>query len=238
MLDPFLHGADIARDLRKLVVPGLPAAPSAKKPMLGSTTTNLFAPQNETVASGAPSIKLIRQSDGGVVVEIRRKSRFGALIDDGDLSGLKRIAGQMVSRAEAQSQGPLLSRVLAQRGHPYGRGAGGRMRGKLGRIGQVRGVRGSVPSLSVVNRQSGNFARSWESDVSHDDKGVVIRLSNASKVAGFLAFGTRKSVAHGPFVSAPLLFMPQVDAEWQKIIRSATRRKSMEQDVATTLGII
>lgn len=239
MLIDFLRGADRARDLRRAasVVPGLPAAPSLRNANRAATTTNLFKPQNVATPTGMPSVKMVRLNGGGVAVEIRRNTRFATLLDEGDLSGLKRIAGQMKERAENQSQGTLSSRDLRRRGHPYGRNDGGRMRGKLGRS-YAKSVRGAVPSLSIVNRQSGAFARSWDATVEYDENGVVIRLVNDSGVAGFLAFGTRKSAAHGPFTSAVAQFQAQLNSEWQRVIYRATRRKQMESEAALSLGII
>lgn len=238
MLNSFLRGADMARDLRKpaSVVPGLPAAPTAAKPNRAATTTNLFAPRDTETPSNQPSVKMTRMEGGGVAVEIRRETRFAALLDDADLVGLKSLAQRMKERAVAQSQGTLSLRDLRRRGHPYGRNASGLQRGKIGRQ-YARGVRGAVPSLSIVNRQSGVFARSWKASVERDESGVVVRLENDASVSAFLAFGTKKLAAHGPFTNVPAAFQSQLNGEWQRVIYRAIRRKQIENDAAITLGI-
>lgn len=234
MLTPFAN-------MTPLRAPGLPAvtgSPLARRsPRIGSTTTNLSVPDDVADVANQPSMKLFRLPDGGVETRMRRNTRLTGIIDERDLDGLRRIMARIEVQAERQSQGPLSLRQLAKMGHPYGRGSTGRMRGKLGRIGRVKGARGSVGNLAVINKQSGELARSWKGSVELDAGGVTLSLVNESPVASYLAFGTRRMAAHGPFTSLYVLMLSQINSEWQRTVRQAARRKAMEFQLAQSLGI-
>ena len=223
------------------VVPGLPSVPSsplaARKPNIGATSTNLDVPMDSISASNQPSVKVLRLSDGSVAVEIRRNVRFPGLIDDRDGVGMRRLGTDMVRQMKASSKGALSTRTLRKMGHPYGRNARGTMRGKLGSIGRVSGVRGSVPSLSVVNSQSGAFARAWDSEVETDATGVTLRLTNDTEYSAFLAFGTSKMQAHGPFTAVPVRNLSRINSEWQRAVKAAYSRKKLESDAMSQLGM-
>ena len=235
-----LRFADAARDITRLSrVPALPATPTLAKPNRGATTTNLLRPQLTAKVSIAPSMKInaLDGGRGGVEVVIRRNARFVGIVDKGDTQGLQRLANEMIEQMRRQSEGTLSLKQLRKMGHPYGRNARGLQRGKIRGIGNVRGVRGSVPNLAVVNKQSGAFARSWESSVDVDESGVTVRLINTTPYASALALGTRKMVAHGPFSSVVTRYTSRINSEWQKAVRGAYNRKAIENDLAASLGI-
>lgn len=222
-------------------VPGLPAASgsplAARSPGIGSTTTDLAVPADITSVSNQPSMQMVRLEGGAMATLIRRRTRYMGILDERDLDGIKRLATQMIERMVAHSQGSLTLRELARRGHPYGRNAQGRMRGKLGRgLGSVKGARGSVPNLSIVNRQSGAYAQAWEADVALDPGGVTISLINTAPYSSFLSFGTVKMQAHSPATLVPVMMLSQLNSEWQKALSVAYRRKTIEAQMAQAVG--
>jgi hypothetical protein len=228
----FVQGAAKARDARaaRNIVPGLPAAPGQSKTGTGKTLTNLFAPLDVAAVSGMSNVQLKRLQGGGIAVEVHRQSKYVEFIEDGDLAGLRKIAARMVEHAQSQSQGTLSSKTLAKRGHPFGHGETGLMRGKVGRSG--------VPSLHVVNRQSGEFEDSWSSAVLLDRKGVLVRLLNTAPHAAALAMGTVRMQAHGPFTATVAAFQAELNREWQKVIYRAQRRQQMQHAALKDLGVL
>jgi hypothetical protein len=132
--------------------------------------------------------------NGGVEVAVRRRSRYAENLSDADLAQIEKSAKRMLEGAKSLSRGPLTYRELRRRGHPYGKG---RRRG-LGRLTSARGV----SNLAVVNRHSGEFEAAWDVKVSRDKGGLTIRLTNDSSNASYLAFGTKRMKAHGPFTTA------------------------------------
>lgn len=234
-----LRLADAARDITRLSrVPALPATATPAKPNRGATTTNLSRPQLTASMSNAPSMKIsaLDGGRGGVEVVIRRNARFAGIVDKGDVRGMQRLADEMIEQMKNQSQGTLSLKQLRKMGHPYGRNASGLQRGKIRGVGNVRGVRGSVPNLTVVNKQSGAFAGAWKSSVDVDESGVTVRLINTTPYAAALALGTRRMVAHGPFSSVVMRYTSRINSEWQKAVRGAYNRKSVEMDLAASLG--
>jgi hypothetical protein len=235
--------ADAARDARKMqrLVPGLPAVRSsplaARSPQVGATITNLDNPSPVARVQGRPSMKLERLPDGGLRLRIQSNVTRAALLDEADLASLRTIAQNMVSRARAQSQGPLSLKDLRRRGHPYGRNARGLMRGKLGRIGSVKGARGAVPNLSVVNRQTGVFAAAWVAEAGLNDRGPYIDLINESEIAAYLGMGTRRMQAHGPWTHVAINAVPAISSAIQKMVYEGNRRKLIEADLTSSLKI-
>jgi hypothetical protein len=240
--------ADNARDLKGTFrVPALPPTPTVRAPRRGETSTDLAnlrpLSQMPTVdVVNQPAMKVVGRPDGSAVVSIRRNTRFIGMVEDSDLAGLEKVAKAIMDDMVRQSQGPLTTRMLRRMGHPYGRNARGRMRGKLGNIGKVHGIRGSVPNLAVINRQSANgLASQWRHEIKRDAGGVTIEFINEAPYAAYLALGTRKMQAHGPFTNAPLRRIGQINAQWNAAIRKATRRKAnefgIEHAVARSLRI-
>lgn len=234
MLSPFGTSATVT----PLRVPGLPVAASTpRSPSIGATTTNLTAPEDVADVSGQPSMKIHGFTDGIAMTTVERKTKYASLLDERDLKELQRYADRVVERMIAQSQGPLTTKQQRRMGHPYGRNERGHMRGKLGNIGHVKGRRGGAPNLTIVNRQSGKFARSWSALARLTPFGAAVDWKNSAEYARFLALGTRPMQAHGPWTDAPTATRSELNSAFQKMISQAIRRKSIEAMMARSLGM-
>ena len=221
-------------------LPGLQAVTgsplSRRNPDIGATVTRPGKDAPIEVA-GLPSVKIVRLGRGGVAVEITLRTRYAATLD---ITALQVLAARMVQKMESQSQGPLNTARLRALGHPFGRDKGGQNRRvprfiggtQKGRksVGHPLGVRGSVPTRNVINRQSGELAASWESEVVHTSSGAMMRLINSSAHARYVAMGTRRMVAHGPWTYIPVMMRSQLMSQWQRSVRQA-RQKQIEAQV-------
>ncbi len=223
-MTPYSHAASL--------LPGLPAtrlSPAAQRSgatrsrQLGATQTNLSRPYGSVSVAGQPSLKLERMTGGGVRASLLRKIPFLDLLSDAELRPLRALLSRAQGRAEALSQGGLSTRELARRGNPYGRGArrGGGRRGGLGRL---QGGRRGVSNLSVVNRQSGELARLWRSELERSKDGVRLNLSNSTQQAEWTSFGTPRMRAHGPVSTAVVQQLPAINQEVQRLARVARAR--------------
>lgn len=230
------------------VVLGLPSVPSspraARSPRIGSTLTTLGSADNPPPdlmdVSNQPSMKVVRLPGGGVAIEIQRKVRYPGLVDDRDLDAMRKVGAQMIGELQGFSRGPLSRAELRRRRHPYGRGStpSGAKRGTIRGIGRVKGIRGSVPDLSVVNKQSGAFEDAWSTEVELTDNGAKLVITSDTPYSGFLAFGTVKMRAHGPFTQVPVRFLSRINSAWQRAVRSAYGRKRMESEMLAQLGMM
>lgn len=229
---------DINRLIAARALPGLPAIPRAPR-ALGQTTTDLARTTPIEVA-GLPSVKIKPLEAGdvksGVCIEVSLKTRYGASLSDA-LPALNGVSALMLARYEAMSQGTLSSATLAKMGHPYGRDKGGVGRRVPRGVGFVRGVRGSAPNLTVINRQSGELARSWKREVVKTPSGAILRFTNDSLPAFLLAAGTRRMQAHGPFSYLPATFQSRIRSAWQSEVSRARSAFIMEGQAAQSLGI-
>lgn len=236
--------------LPDLIVAGLiPVRSSplaAKRPDIGSTVTNVNNPMTKVSVAGQPSIQLERLPNGGVSINIRRMPRFPGLVDAHDLEGWLGVGDSIIRYLENMSHGPLTAKDRRRLGYPYGRGLrveGGRYmlkgkkRGKLGRIGHVKGIRGSVPNMNIINNQTGRFDGAWRREIDLSGPESVLRIICDDPVIAYLAFGTYKMQAHGPFTYAAVKFLPQINSVFQKAVRAAYARKRVEADLLNALGI-
>ncbi|MBW3637058.1 MAG: hypothetical protein KY445_11455 [Armatimonadetes bacterium] len=216
------------------LLPGLPALPKAPR-RLGATATDFHRTGPIEVAA-APSItirpRLAGNIKSGAVVEVRLRTRYAEEL--GDLRDLHALARQMLERFRAMSYGPYSAKMLRAVGHPYGRdkGVGRRVpRGMFGRsLGAVKGVRGSVPTLSVVNRQSGDFAASWSYEAVKAAGGATMRFINDSMSGYLLAAGTRR-------MDLMAVLGQGLSTAWQKEISLAQARQANEKQIASSLGV-
>lgn len=212
-------------------VPGLPATtppgfanrPGFSSKNLGATVTHLGEKRKYVDVAGQPSLKLVRQGDGGVVALLRRNSQYADFLTEDNLRSLRAIAYRMAADAERSSRGPLNRAELRRRRYPYGRGPflGGKRRGGLGRL---QGRQAGVSNLTIVNDQGGTFKRSWLGEVNADKSGVTLGLENFDPIAEHLAFGTRKMKAHGPFLSSVIKLLPEFNRMWLQVTRQAFLR--------------
>jgi len=81
-----------------------------------------------------------------------------------------------------------------------------------------------VSNRDVVNQQSGALVRSWSSGVTPNSKGALLFLANSAPEARFVAFGTPRMKAHGPFESAVKRQLPSIERQWQAVSQAAQKR--------------
>ena len=200
-------------------VPGLPRVPGGRNPRRGATQTHLNPANRPALIDVAaqPSMKIIPHSNGSVQVVLKRNARSAEFMTRAEYGILQRIMNDIKHDAEKMSQGPLSLKELRRRGHPYGRG------GRRGRI--ARSGRAGVPSLAIVNKQSGKFAAAWSVDIKKGKTGADFILSNSSDRARRLAEGTAKMKAHGPFSTAFTRHLHKLDTAWRQAAKAAYLRE-------------
>lgn len=240
--------------LKTRMVPGLPANRSAVRKggnrEIAATLTDLAAPRIPApiTVTGAPSITLHRIEDGGVEVVLeRRVSHLDRLNIDSLVAELWLVMQQARAQAEAMSRGPLSAPILRALGHPYGRDKGGARRvprfgkgkGKKGKsVGHAAGVRGSAPTLAIVNMSKGYaglFARSWSTALNVTDSLITAVLRNTAPYAFYLAAGTKRMQAHGPFAYVMAGNQRKVDSALQREIALARHREVADAMAAKQL---
>lgn len=223
-----------------------PLPPSSKAParnrMSGRTMPPAEAKKLSDISymnvDGFPSIDLHMNADKSAEVSITRHSRYWKYFSLPDKQQIWAIQDEMFAAYQAYSHGGYSSRLLARMGHPYGygevdRGTGRRVRRRVARryegvsIGHVKGVRGSVPTLSIINSQSGHFAASWQEQREELNDGYVLKFINTSKTnKGFpyawaLAVGTSKMQPHGPWTEVATSFIKRLDVAHHRAVMRA-----------------
>ena len=219
------------------VVAGLPSVVVGGKKFVGGTVTSLGAnerneKQSWSPVEGMPSAKVQRTSDGGAEVVLRRNSRFAASITDADMAPTARVMGLIEAEAKSLSTGGLKTATLRKRNHPYGRGIvapSGRRRGGLGKLQEQRA---GVSNMAVVNTQSGDFAKAWETETEQDKTGATFILRNTMEYAQYLALGTVRMKAHGPFTTAFVKYQAQLNSAWMQAAKRGKAR-DLAMGVAT-----
>ena len=214
-----------------LLLPGLPPASRVRGDQLGATKTHVGGQAPRTVSvAGQPSMTVVPLRDGGVAVDLVRLSQYVEWLTDNELRPLERILGQAQKDAENLSQGPLSLKELAKRNHPYGRG------GRRGGLGRIQGNRSGVSNLAVVNKQSGEFSKSWVSEMTRGKGRVVLRLYNTAPHAKYPLLGTAKMKAHGPLTTSMVKHLQNFNAEWQRLAIVGYQRSLMVQRLGGMSG--
>lgn len=198
--------------------------------------------------AGIPSAKLYQDAiTRDATIGLLRQTQYLEYFDDAAFERIEALGNRMLAYLVAASRGPYTNRILAQMGHPYGydhgedetktpvtavRNIPRSWRG-LG-IGGVKGVRGSVPTKSIINRQSGTLEESWHFDVEQLTGGVLFKWSNGAKSKdGFpypwaLARGTRLMQPHGPWNDMPARYISEFNSLWAQLVREAKMRSEAE----------
>ena len=186
---------------------------------------------------GHPSVTLQRSGPGNPTVQVvKLRSVNAEYLQASDLGGLRAVAQQWYQLMVNLSRGPYTLAMLRAMGHPYGypgRGAPSWSRlgkprgyGRLFRTGwSARGVRGFVPPLSVINEQTGNAANAWYWEMELLPDGVEVRFGNPLPYMWYLAHGTVRMRAHGPWGEAAQRYLPALQAAWREGVRAAARRR-------------
>lgn len=218
-------------------LPGLANKPGFSGQNLGGTITNLYdtsiiSPTNFVPVLGVPSMTLTRLRDGGAATVVRRRSQYAKYISPENLAAMQALMERIVAYAVSMSKGPLKDAALAALGNPYGRSyynPSGKRRGGLGRL---QGRQAGVSNMAVVNEQTGKFAGSWQGDVSLQGDEVVFMLANVVEYAWWLAHGTTLMKAHGPFTTAMLKFLQELNLLFLKATKEAALLQAALRAVA------
>jgi len=164
---------------------------------------------------GLPRLDWYQNAAGHTVLTLRL---FSAYAEDMDVSEVVAAARTMFEDFKLHSRGPLTRADLRDLEHPYGYGTPDepqswarlqaprkvprypvvKRREGLRRVslGHVRGIRGSVATMAVVNRDTGKFERDWRWTYTVSGAGVTLTFWNervsetGAPVAWFLAHGT------------------------------------------------
>ena len=186
-------------------------------------------------AVGHPSVQIAREGqDGPTVQTVSLSTQYPGVVTEDMLQELQPLAESWVLFCKAMSGGPLTRSNLRELGHPYGymtpgwAGLRGGPRGnaQLFRTGwHQKGVQGAVPPLSVINRNSGWLEENWFGEVRLAPNGVQVRIINLASYAWYLAHGTIKMQAHGPWQEAQDRFLATLQQAWRNLIRAAVQRR-------------
>lgn len=221
---------------------GLAPSPSVAKargkPLLGSTES--YSGTDPVSVSAFPSTRIVQNSNKSTVIEVVRRSDYLDDFTRRDWDQIRELGNEILQELINYSQGTYSSKDLRKAGHPYGWQRSAVGRSALGRkvprrlgdasIGHVKGVRGSVPTMSVINRQSGKFAESWQFRIKKVDDGYILQFANTAKTdkgapyPWFLAHGTTRMQPHGPWTEVPSRYMSRIDSVHQKAVQQAYQR--------------
>ena len=198
---------------------------------------------------GHPSVNLFADGGKNATVTVTRQSQFFEFFDERDRLDIEALADEMLSAFRHFSSGPYKLRTLARMGHPYGFGPGKTKGGRSAArrvprryggqsIGGVIGQRGSVPTMSIINAQSGKLRASWHKEVAWENGAFTLRFWNTAKTARgdsyplFLMYGTGRMQGHGPFNHVPARYMRRLDYLHRRSIHRARRRYLAAQALA------
>lgn len=186
--------------------------------------------QMDTV--GYPSVDVYRTPAGRTIQKIILRSQY---TQDIDVSGIERLAREWMHYMRFMSLGPYSLRLLRKMGHPYGYGKAGsapswerlgapRRVPRMGRLAYIRGIRGRVSDRSLVNLQSGEFWRAWSWRLLRWHGGLTLLVLNPTPQAWWLAHGTYRMQAHGPWATVAKRMLPRMHAAWRLAAYHAWRR--------------
>jgi hypothetical protein len=230
MLKANLQAMEAAADRARGIYPGLPVVAShatRRRPRLGATLTDLNQEVGDPVdVFNMPSVKLQSTGDGGVEVKMQLNTRYAEQLPD-EPEELKAVVDDIVKQARVMSRGPFTLARLRALGHPYGRDADGPRKTPKG-LRHIKGRRGAVPDLTVVNQQSGDLARSWKSEVTRSGRGIRLTVANMAQHAAYVALGTRRMQAHFPLPYLLVKNQSAIRSAWQKQVRKA-RQEFLKQ---------
>lgn len=237
--------------------------PHSSLPGVSSRVSKRFAGHGSTTpmpdimqlaVKGQPSLDAYqRDGTGNAVVSLRRQTQYMDYVKPNDLVPMRHLGERVFNMMKAMSNGPYSARVLARLGHPYGvvqaagklnaleaRGVPRRV-GGVGSINHARGIKGSVPTMSVINRQSGTLLSSWRWNYTVDSYGITLNWWNTAKSKKgapypyFLMAGTSRMAAHGPWTYAPLRYMESINKEWSRVVKRAYMRARAEEMIERSL---
>lgn len=184
---------------------------------------------------GYPSMDLYK-GPGGWTIQ-KAELRTSQDIRDVDLTEIERIAEEWLKHLRTMSLGPYSLKTLREMGHPYGYGERGeppswqRLRRPrtipraLGRQAMRPGFRHPAPDRAFVNLQSGDFYRAWRRLQLQWYGGINLLWINPTRQAWWLAHGTYKMQAHGPWATVAEELLPRLHAAWRRATYRAWRKQ-------------
>ncbi len=198
---------------------------------------------------GRPSIEVRQRGDGATEVVLRRNIASMESLTEEDSAFIQKWGEAVLNQLQAMSRGSYSLALLRRLGHPYGFGAApGKplsrsarpvpRRGAGRTLGNVRGMRGAVPTLSVINSQAGRLQRSWQWSMTRDASGFSLSFVNTAPHAWFLAHGTTKMQPHGPFTYAVMGRLSVLDADIGRAIYAVRRRAALDRADAQTVQML
>lgn len=193
----------------------------------------------------------VRPNDNVTVGESSLSSPYASQMTEADLAGVTSQAGRMLEMMKLMSAGPYTSRDLRLMGHPYGYDEVDdkkvpRKVGRYGRagnrvsIGHPKGVRGSVPTMNVINSQSGDLQHAWQWGYELTPTGISVKFWNDSLSANqgpklwWLTAGTKKMQPHSPVWYVAQRMLPDLEREWRKATQEAQSRQQMRERMLET----
>ena len=210
-------------------------------------------PQGEDLSMGFDTLPSLRWRQGPGGNTILTFSLRSAHIADMDLSAVVEAARSMWLDFKAHSRGPYSRHDLRALNHPYGYGTpdepptwekltrprkvpryGETLLGRRS-IGHVKGIRGSVPTMSVVNRTTGEFEGAWRWSYAVRGDGLTLtfwnerRSERGAPIAWFLAHGTVKMQAHGPWEVVPRAHWGAIVGAWSAAARVASQERALAE---------
>jgi len=197
----------------------------------------------EMATAGHPSTSIYRE-DEATVQEIVLHTRYMDWMVPADEAWIEQAAQQWVYLMHTMSQGPYSLSELREMGHPYGYGgphtekvptwerlSRPRKTPSMGLFaGNVKGTRGRVSDLSIINVQTGTLDAAWRYELEWGEGTVRLRIVNATPAAWFLSHGTVKMQAHGPWQTAQERLLPGIMSAWRTRAGAAWRRSQGRAD--------
>lgn len=226
-MNPYQHASQIAALLSHRSLPPTQIKGAHVAPLYGATRPrgNRVPPVFADVI-GAPSIKMRREPDNSVSTTLHLNSRYADFMTRSDLQILENEIAGLVKNAQGLSQGGLSLKELRRRGHPYGLG-------RRAGLGRLKGARGGISNRAVVNKQSGDFARSWGGKASLSKTGGDLSLYSSDPKSGWLAFGTPTMKAHYPGPTVMARRKAEIQRLWRIMAKQAWMREAALQGMET-----
>jgi len=201
---------------------------------------------------GFPSTTLYRAESGDTLQKVTLRSDKAP---DIELRALECFAEDWLKHLRSMSLGGYSQRMLRAMQHPYGFGvpAAGKRAAEpvswerltrprrippMGRQAYRPRMRGRVADHAIVNLQSGAFWLSWYLRVLRWYGGVTLLFGNRAAYSWFLAHGTTKMQAHGPWETVARRLLPGLFQLWRTLAQQAWRKglARAENEVAAVEG--
>ncbi len=197
---------------------------------------------------GYPSIDLYK-GPGGSTIQ-KAILRTAQDMRDVDLTEIERIAEEWLKHLRTMSLGPYSLKTLREMGHPYGFGERGeppswqrlkRPRAiprAVGRQAIRPNFRQPAPDRAFINLQSGDLYRSWHKMQLQWYGGLNLLWLNSTRQAWWLAHGTYRMQAHGPWATVAEELLPRLHKAWRRATYRAWRAQArrMRQETAALEG--